>query len=92
MLLMETGNKPIEQLPIQIYESVIDIVAGEATMLFVPLTYILATEEAERIGVDHVARMAQSNENTTNSYGTRTCHRCDYTINYFIYFQLPITW
>lgn len=69
MLLMETGNKPIEQLPIQIYESVIDIVASEATMLFVPLTYILATEEAERIGVDHVARMAQSNEASTNSYG-----------------------
>lgn len=69
MLLMETGNKHIEQLPIQLYESVIDIVAGEATMLFVPLTYILATEEAERIGVDHVARMAQSNETTTNSYG-----------------------
>lgn len=67
---MDTGNKQIEQLPIQLYESVIDIVAGEATMLFVPLTYTLATEEAERIGVDHVARMAQSNESSTNSYGT----------------------
>lgn len=69
MLLMDTSNKQIEQLPIQLYESVIDIVAGEATMLFVPLTYTLATEEAERIGVDHVARMAQSNESSTNSYG-----------------------
>ena len=38
-------------------------------MLFVPLTYTLATEEAERIGVDHVARMASSNDNTSNSYG-----------------------
>lgn len=66
---MDTSNKQIEQLPIQLYESVIDIVAGEATMLFVPLTYTLATEEAERIGVDHVARMAQSNESSTNSYG-----------------------
>lgn len=66
---METGNKPIEQLPIQLYESVIDIVAGEATMLFVPLTYTLATEEAERIGVDHVARVAQSNDTTSNSFG-----------------------
>ena len=27
-------------------------------MLFVELTYTLATEEAERIGVDHVARMS----------------------------------
>lgn len=29
-------------------------------MLFVPLIYTLATEEAERIGVDHVARMSSS--------------------------------
>nr|SVE76480.1 EOG090X08T4 [Daphnia longispina] len=45
-------------LPVTMYESVIDLVNGEATMLFVELTYTLATEEAERIGVDHVARMA----------------------------------
>lgn len=43
-----------------LYESVIDLVSGEATMLFVPLTYTLATEEAERIGVDHVARMSST--------------------------------
>jgi len=68
MLMMDTSNKHVEQLPIQLFESVIDIVAGEATMMFIPLTYTLATEEAERIGVDHVARMAQSNESATNSY------------------------
>lgn len=45
-------------LPVSLYETVIDLVNGEATMLFVPLTYTLATEEAERIGVDHVARMS----------------------------------
>nr|SVE74276.1 EOG090X08T4 [Daphnia barbata] len=45
-------------LPVTMYESVIDLVNGEATMLFVELSYTLATEEAERIGVDHVARMA----------------------------------
>lgn len=45
-----------------IYESVIDLVNGEATMLFVPLTYTLATEEAERIGVDHVARMCTTDQ------------------------------
>lgn len=67
---MDTSSKHVEQLPIQLFESVIDIVAGEATMLFVPLVYILATEEAERIGVDHVARhaMAQSND-AGNSFG-----------------------
>jgi COP9 signalosome complex subunit 6 len=47
-------------LPITVYESVIDLVGGEATMLFIDLPYTLATEEAERIGVDHVARMTAS--------------------------------
>uniref|UniRef100_A0A0V0GAI4 COP9 signalosome complex subunit 6 n=2 Tax=Triatoma TaxID=30075 RepID=A0A0V0GAI4_TRIDM len=47
-------------LPVTCYESVIDLVGGEATMLFVELHYTLATEEAERIGVDHVARMSNN--------------------------------
>lgn len=50
------------------YESVIDLVVGEATMLFVELHYTLATEEAERIGVDHVARMS-SNDSGESSLG-----------------------
>lgn len=44
-------------LPVSIYESVIDLINNEATMLLVELQYTLATEEAERIGVDHVARV-----------------------------------
>lgn len=47
-------------LPVTLFESVIDLVNGEATMLLVELSYTLATEEAERIGVDHVARMSTS--------------------------------
>lgn len=58
----------LQQLSVSMYESVIDLVNGEATMLFVPLTYTLATEEAERIGVDHVARMC-SNEQGESSLG-----------------------
>jgi COP9 signalosome complex subunit 6 len=46
------------ELPITIYESVIDLVEKEAKMRFVELVYVLATEEAERIGVDHVARVS----------------------------------
>uniref|UniRef100_A0A6Q2WZF8 COP9 signalosome complex subunit 6 n=1 Tax=Esox lucius TaxID=8010 RepID=A0A6Q2WZF8_ESOLU len=54
-------------LPVSVYESVIDIINGEATMLFAELGYTLATEEAERIGVDHVARMTATGtgENST---------------------------
>nr|XP_023024626.1 COP9 signalosome complex subunit 6 [Leptinotarsa decemlineata] len=60
MLKLNPYDKNIEHLPVNLYESVIDLVSGEATMLFVPLTYTLATEEAERIGVDHVARMSST--------------------------------
>lgn len=48
------------ELPVSVYESVIDLASGEATMLFVELPYTLATEEAERIGLDHMARMSAS--------------------------------
>jgi COP9 signalosome complex subunit 6 len=45
-----------------LYESVIDLVGGEATMLFVDIPYNLATEEAERIGLDHMARMTSTTQ------------------------------
>lgn len=48
-------------LPVSIYESVIDIIDGQVTMLFIELEYTLATEEAERIGVDHIAKHSCSN-------------------------------
>lgn len=54
-------------LPILLYESVIDLVNGQATMLFVELSYTLATEEAERIGVDHVARMSSLEHNDSST-------------------------
>ncbi|XP_013778237.1 COP9 signalosome complex subunit 6-like [Limulus polyphemus] len=54
------------ELPVTMYESVIDLVSGEATMLFVELPFTLATEEAERIGLDHMARMS-SNESGESS-------------------------
>jgi COP9 signalosome complex subunit 6 len=40
-------------------------------MLFVELQYTLATEEAERIGVDHVARVSTSDTGEGSS-GTGT--------------------
>ena len=36
-------------------------------MLFVELTYTLATEEAERIGVDHVARVSNTDNLSCSS-------------------------
>ena len=68
-------------MPVSIFESVIDLVNGQATMLFVPLTYTLATEEAERIGVDHVARMC-TNEQGESSLGSFL--NLELCINYFV--------
>lgn len=67
MLQLNPLSRSVDQLPLKLYESVIDIVRGEAKWLFVPLTYTLATEEAERIGVDHVARMS-TNDTGEKSY------------------------
>lgn len=54
-------------LPIGAYESVIDVGEGEAQMRLVELAYTLATEEAERIGVDHVARVSNVESGAINS-------------------------
>lgn len=45
-------------------------------MLFAELTYTLATEEAERIGVDHVARMTATGtgENSTGKLSVCVSH------------------
>ena len=43
-------------LPLSIYESVIDVINDEVNTLFIELEYNLATDEAERIGVDHIAK------------------------------------
>lgn len=45
----------------------------QATMLFVELQYTLATEEAERIGVDHVARMSTSDTGEGSSGTLNLC-------------------
>ena len=44
------------QLPVAIYESLIDIVDGKPRVVFSQVPYSLATEEAERVGVDHIAK------------------------------------
>ena len=49
------------KLPIAMYESVIDLVNGQTKLLFSPVNFSLATEEAERIGLDHMAKMSNWN-------------------------------
>lgn len=59
----EVQNK----LPIKMYESIIDLVNNEATVLFVEISYTLVTEEAERIGLDHMARLSTTQQSGTDS-------------------------
>jgi COP9 signalosome complex subunit 6 len=55
--LTGNGNK---ELPIGVYESIIDIIDGQAQTLFVRTQYKIATGEAERIAVDHASRPSLS--------------------------------
>lgn len=70
-----------------LYESVIDVVNGRATMLLAPLTYTLAAEEAERIGVDHVARVS-SGEAALNSLGEEL--RIFMDVNLFVSYRFEL--
>lgn len=49
------------------YESVIDIEEGNTVTHLVSVDYTLATEEAERIGVDHVARVSNLESGVVSS-------------------------
>lgn len=43
-------------LPIRVYESVVELVQGETANFFVPAGYRIETGEAERIAVDHASK------------------------------------
>ena len=62
-----SGGKASGELGVDVYESVV-VGAGTTDIMLVKLDYTLATEEAERVGVDHVARMA-SQHSTEQSNG-----------------------
>eukprot|EP00088_Acartia_fossae_P037829 TRINITY_DN3905_c0_g1_i12.p1 TRINITY_DN3905_c0_g1~~TRINITY_DN3905_c0_g1_i12.p1 ORF type:complete len:328 (-),score=104.68 TRINITY_DN3905_c0_g1_i12:215-1198(-) len=65
-LQMAPGGGNCTELPVYLYESVIDMIEGQARILFVKLPYTLATEEAERIGLDHVARIVSGGESSSS--------------------------
>jgi len=60
LLLKLDPNSVSANLPVTIYESMIDINDDVPRMLFIEVQYTLVTEEAERIGVDHVARLSST--------------------------------
>jgi len=54
---LHAEKKTTKELPISIYESELHIIDEKPTNLFVKVPYKIETGEAERIAVDHVARI-----------------------------------
>jgi len=57
---VQAASPANRDLPISVFESELHMVADQPTMLFAKVQYNIQTGEAERIGVDHVARMTPS--------------------------------
>lgn len=56
-----------KELPISIYESELHVIQDNPTLLFVKVPYKIETGEAERISVDHIARISPSGSGSTSS-------------------------
>lgn len=62
-----TSLSVLFQLPLHLYESLIEILDGQPHILYTHVNYSLATEEAERIGVDHIARSSVTGTTHTSA-------------------------
>lgn len=54
-------------IPIHIFESQLRVIDESPTELFVKVPYKIETGEAERISVDHIARITPSGGSTSSS-------------------------
>jgi len=61
----------MRELPINIYESELRMVNDSPTQLFVKVPYKIETGEAERISVDHIARITTQGSSTTSGLVTQ---------------------
>ncbi|KAM9944412.1 hypothetical protein ACTFIW_010553 [Dictyostelium discoideum] len=59
-LMLDTDSPKSKDLPVIIYESELHIVNDEPTTIFVKTPYKIQTGEAERIGVNHIAKVTPS--------------------------------
>jgi len=68
-----------DELPVSLFESELHVVEGNPSFNFVQASYAIATEEAERIGVDQVSKLLPSG----NAAGTDQCKQNFY---FFIFY------
>lgn len=57
LLLNPAASAASSELPVAVYESVVEVTGQEQNLKFIPIAYDIASEEAERIGVEHVAQL-----------------------------------
>lgn len=58
-----------KDLPVTIYESIVEIVNGEPEVVFVKAAYEVETGEAERVAVDHASKPSTTGSGTQSSRG-----------------------
>jgi COP9 signalosome complex subunit 6 len=68
------------ELPIAVYESLIDLVDGRAQTMFVRSQYRVETMEAERIAVNHVAKAAAADASEGSGGETPLFYRCRFRV------------
>jgi len=67
LLLNTQPSRATPELPVTVFEAFVDEIIGEKQrMHFVPVPYEIASEEAERVGVEHVAQMLSTAGSTTS--------------------------
>ncbi len=72
LLLDAAPPAAARDLPVWVYERAVEAGGGEAApprVRLAPAAYTLATDDAERIGVDHMARVATDAAATAGSQG-----------------------
>lgn len=57
-----SSSSPSKDLPVAIYESTLELVAGQPEPVFVPCAYEIVTGEAERVAVEGVSKPEEGTE------------------------------
>eukprot|EP00123_Amoebidium_parasiticum_P001608 comp12740_c0_seq1/m.7859 comp12740_c0_seq1/g.7859 ORF comp12740_c0_seq1/g.7859 comp12740_c0_seq1/m.7859 type:complete len:313 (-) comp12740_c0_seq1:254-1192(-) len=73
-LRLDSGSTTDSALPVEVLETMIEMVGGQPRTLFVRVPYKIETGEAERIALDHIARTAVTNESQQNTTSQVSSH------------------
>ncbi len=79
LLLDPLVSHATQGLPLQLFESELRIINDEPTLMFSKVNYRIETGEAERIAVDHVARVGAGGAEGSQRMATHTPHHTTHT-------------